>query len=135
VGKINYLELLAKAERQSANRSSPLPAGEYDAAVTGAKFAISKAGNPYYQVELTVVSGEHKGRKAWKALTLTPASARLFFDQMAVLGLDEEFFDRVSSEPDAEERVCAELVGATCRFIAKDSATDYTEVRTLKAAA
>lgn len=49
----------------------PLPAGWYPVIISDSEMKPTKAGNgQYLQLELTVIEGEHEGRKTWDRLNL-----------------------------------------------------------------
>jgi hypothetical protein len=110
----------AALARDAAKGAEPIPAEEYDAEVTSAKYSISKNGNGMYNVGFTVSSGAYRGRKVFTRLVLSlenPASVSFFFGKMAALGLDAAYF--ASPEGHDTDNVCASLLGKVARIKVK----------------
>lgn len=98
---------------------SPVPVGEYDAVVSGAEFKTSSNGNPMYNVEFTITdSGEAKGRKAWRNITITERSVGMALDQLIALGTSQEAVAESLIEGNdlGKATVCADLVDTPCRI-------------------
>jgi hypothetical protein len=130
---------MAKQAEQERVPLPPIPEGAYHAVVTAATHRTSKAGNDSYKVEFTVKSGDYKGRKASKYLTLTERSRAVFFREMDTLGLDVEFWAEIDDEDDPETIVCAELIGARTKLVIGEPKwygdKPQTNVKSLKRAA
>jgi hypothetical protein len=80
---------LARAfeEAEVAGDMLPLPRGTYRCRVTGGELVTSKGGTPGYLLTFTVDDGEHKGRKLWHNVWLTPAAMPMAKRDLAKLGV------------------------------------------------
>lgn len=59
------------ADHQPMGDRSPLPNGDYLVAITASEVKQTKRGDGrYLQLEMSVVDGQHKGRKLWVRLNL-----------------------------------------------------------------
>ena len=109
MASVNYGELAKTANKDF----EPLPPDIYAVEVSGAEHKVSKNGNPFYALTLSVSDGPHKGRKLWTNVTLNaanPGSVGYFFGTMRNLGLDADFFAGLPDE-DSEAVICQALVG------------------------
>jgi hypothetical protein len=84
-------DTLAKTwgETEAASDYTPLPRGEYNAVVVSGELHTAKTGTPGYKLTLEVTDGEHKGRKIWLDLWLTPAAIPLTKRDLAKLDITE----------------------------------------------
>jgi hypothetical protein len=80
----------AEVEPAKSRDYGPLPAGPYDAEITGAEVKTTKAGNgQYLEVENTVISPEqYAGRKVWARINLAnpnPEAERIGREELSAL--------------------------------------------------
>ncbi len=116
--KVSEMTTRTIGELQGIAASSsyaPLPADSYAVEVTGADF-VSKVGkNPYFKVEFTVVEGAYARRKVWTNIVLgeSEGSIGYFFNKLAKLGLDSEFWNNHPNAAidDIAPEVCQRLIG------------------------
>ena len=80
---------LARAfdEAEAADDMRPLPAGTYRCRLTSGELTAAKSGTPGYATTFTVADGEHKGRKLWHTVWLTPAAMPLAKRDLLKLGI------------------------------------------------
>ena len=90
----------------------PIPAGRYDAVLTGFKLQKSKAGGDYVSLEFTVDDPEFGGRKAWQNNSLQSQALWALKRNCISLGAEP---DDLSGAVDIEE-VLGDLVGNDCRL-------------------
>jgi hypothetical protein len=75
------------AETEAAGDMLPLPRDDYRCRITDGELVTSKGGTPGYTLTFTVDAGEHKGRKLWHTLWLTPAALPMTKRDLAKLGV------------------------------------------------
>ena len=75
------------AAAEAAGDLSPLPRGTYPRRLTDGELVTSKGGTPGYAVTFVVDEGEHKGRKLWHSLWLTPAALPMTKRDLGKLGV------------------------------------------------
>ena len=75
------------AEAEAAGDMLPLPRGTYRCRVTDGELVTSRGGTPGYAVTFTVDDGEHKGRKLWHTVWLTPAAMPMTKRDLAKFGV------------------------------------------------
>jgi hypothetical protein len=97
-----------------------LPDGDYNVMVTEAECTKTSNGKPMYKVKMRVIDGPKKDRPIWSNFTLSaesPVALRIFFQQMAQLGLTADYFaanphpDQVAR--DLVNRMATVTLGAT----------------------
>lgn len=77
--------------------------GTFIAAIVSAEAKTNSKGNPMWKCKWQIQVGTYAGRPIYQNFNLTPespAALKMFFGQMAVLGLGADFFDREPSEED-----------------------------------
>lgn len=140
MARLGYADLAAKA-KQSGYGNEPLPKGEYSAVVTGAKFGQSKGGdNPgsdQFTVEFTVTEkGDLKGRKAWLYLTKTEKAIGMYFQRLAILGIDDAYLADIDDDDEGDAIVCADLIDAECTLVCdvprEYNGTPRTQIKNIK---
>jgi hypothetical protein len=101
--------------KKADNTFKPLPADDYDFVISKAEAAKTKDGlKDKLRLQAKVISGEYARKVVFVDMTLSWESAQamsIFFRQMKVLGLDEDYF---AAEP-SMEKVAADLVGRVFR--------------------
>ena len=89
MGQVHYGEL-AKSATKGAE---PIAVGgPYNFEVTGAEHSVSKSGNRWHKLEVTVIDGPLKGKKAWPGVTFKKDNPGTFFGQFRALGIGDAFF-------------------------------------------
>jgi hypothetical protein len=79
-------------ETEVAGDLAPLPRGTYRCRVTGGELVTSKSGTPGFALTFTVDDGEHRGRRLWHNVWLTPAAmpmAKRDLGKLGVTSLDQ----------------------------------------------
>jgi hypothetical protein len=74
-------------EAEAAGELTTLPKGEYRCLVASGELVESKSGTPGYSLTFAVLDGEHKSRKVWHKLWLTPAALPLTKRDLGKLGV------------------------------------------------
>ena len=74
-------------EAEAAGDMLPLPRGEYRCRVIDGELVESKSGTPGYSLTFTVDDGEHKSRRLWHTLWLTPAALPMTKRDLLKLGV------------------------------------------------
>lgn len=91
--------------------------GWFTATIVEGSAVRNSKNNPMIKAKLKINGGEYDGRPIWNNFNITPDSPgalRMFFGQMDILGLDENFFDNM---PDFGDHPEADLAAAA--FIAQ----------------
>jgi hypothetical protein len=73
-------------EAEAAGDMLPLPRGTYRCRITDGELVTSKSGTPGYSLTFTVDDGEHKSRRLWHTLWLTPAALPMTKRDLLKLG-------------------------------------------------
>ena len=71
----------------AAGEYAPLPKGQYHAVITNGQLFTARTGTPGYKLTFEVLDGDHKGRKFWHDLWLTPAAMSHAKRDLAKLGI------------------------------------------------
>lgn len=66
---------------------TPIPPGRYHCILRKGELTASRSGTPSYKLTLEVESGEHKGRRLWHDVWLTPASKAIAKRDLQKLGI------------------------------------------------
>lgn len=127
---IKMANVASEGVETSSNDFSPVPAGEYVAAVTGAKGPIaSKRANPsnpsefgqYINIEFTITEGQYANRKIWSnnnvlvyPRTLSEEDIKKAQQAMAMGAKEREILLSVMGKTAIEQ--AEELIGATVRI-------------------
>jgi hypothetical protein len=74
-------------EAEAAGDMLPLPRGTYRCRITDGELVTSKSGTPGYSLTFTVDDGEHKSRRLWHTLWLTPAALPMTKRDLLKLGV------------------------------------------------
>jgi len=74
-------------EAEAAGDMMPLPRGTYRCRITDGELVTSKSGTPGYSLTFTVDDGEHKSRRLWHTLWLTPAALPMTKRDLLKLGV------------------------------------------------
>lgn len=88
--------------------------GEFLGVLDNMKAGKSQNGNDYVKGVVKITAGPYAGRSIPVNFTLTEKSMGLFFQNMADLGLGEEFFNGIDGQ--GMEPVAAALNGVTAEF-------------------
>ncbi len=94
------MELDWSALSKEAASAGVLPEGEYNTIVVDSTAATSSTGKPMIKVKFRVTDGPHKDKPIWNQFVVSPESPialRIFFQHMAALGLDANFFGQQPS--------------------------------------
>ncbi len=75
------------SEAEAAPEYAPIPKGTYIAEVSSGELTNSGTGTPGYTVGFTISDGEHKGRRVWHTLWLTPAAMPMTKRDLAKFGI------------------------------------------------
>src|SRR6266446_5449687 len=92
-----------------------VPSGDYDVFVKEADTVQSGSGKPMFKVKFVIENGPQAGRSLTNNFTVStenPNALRWFFQHMAAMGLDRNFF---SSGP-SMDAVTSALVNRRCRI-------------------
>lgn len=84
--------------------------GDFSFVVDSAEPALTQGGKDMIKCKMIVESGPFAGRAIWHNFTISPESSaamRIFFSQMAVLGLGAKYWDKYPDAP--MEQVAAAL--------------------------
>jgi hypothetical protein len=96
------MEIDWSALQQTAKAGSAMPDGDYDAIIVEATATTSSNGKPMIKTKWRIIGGPYEKRAVSSNFTISAESSvalRIFFDQMALLGLDTDFF-AASPKPD-----------------------------------
>ena len=74
-------------EAEVAGDLAPLPRGTYRCRLTGGELTTAKSGTPGFALTFSVDDGEHKGRKLWHNVWLTPAALPLAKRDLGKIGI------------------------------------------------
>lgn len=74
-------------ETEAAPEFAPIPKGTYSAEVSTGELTNSGTGTPGFTLGFTISDGEHKGRRLWHTLWLTPAAMPMTKRDLAKLGI------------------------------------------------
>lgn len=91
----------------------PIPPGPYTVEVCKAELTTSSTQKPMIRAQLKILGGPHNGRIVFDQYTLSAGNPRalgFYFDTMAALGLNREYF---ASNP-SMEAVAQTLLGRQC---------------------
>lgn len=83
------------ALQQEAKAAAAMPEGEYALIITDSTATTTSNGKPMIKVKCRVFEGPHAKKIVWNNFTISaesPVALKIFFQQMAVLGLDANFF-------------------------------------------
>jgi len=75
--------------QQADDFGTPLPAGKYTCVWRKGELATSKKGTPSYKLTFEIEDGEHKGRKLWHDIWLTPPARTIAKRELLKLGIDD----------------------------------------------
>lgn len=101
-------------QQQAASAAASIPIGWYDMTIVAAEYKTASTGKPMYKCQFQIESGPQQGRKVTNNFNVTvdnPAALRIFFRQMAALGLDQTFF----AQNPPPELVAQSLLGKRAR--------------------
>jgi hypothetical protein len=82
-------------QQQAAQAMAAIPAGDYDMVVSACQYVTSSTGKPMYKTTMRVETGPLAGKSFINNFVLSgdnPNALRMFFRQLATLGLDANFF-------------------------------------------
>jgi hypothetical protein len=105
-------------QQQAAQATAAIPAGDYDMVVSACQYVTSSTGKPMYKTTMRVETGSFAGKSFINNFVLSgdnPNALRMFFRQLATLGLDANFF---ASNP-TPETVANALVNRRARVSLK----------------
>lgn len=91
----------------------PLPPGDYDVEIVKSEAKQSSSGKTMFAVQMKVLNGPNANRVVWNQFVVSPENPNAlsyFFQHMAILGLDAQFF--AANPPEAT--VASALVGRRC---------------------
>lgn len=74
-------------EAQAAEEYAPLPKGIYTAEISSSELTSSTAGKPGFVLGFVVGDGEHKGRRIWHTLWLTPPAMPMTKRDLQKIGI------------------------------------------------
>lgn len=122
VDGITWDELLEQAGDDVADSFDPLPEANYDLEIVEAVYKTSTTGKDMWKVQARVLGGQFNNRRIFDQLVLSrenQVAVRIFFQSMAVLGLNREYF---RSNP-SNEQIATALKGR--RFVGKVTQRPY----------
>lgn len=93
-----------------------LPPGEYEAETVKADHKVAQSGKDMWSVRFKITTGPYANKPVWNNFTLAkenPNALGVFFRQMAIFGLDGEFF---GMNPSNEQVADALGGGKKCRL-------------------
>lgn len=97
-----------------------LTGGPFDGRITEAQAGKSSNDNDQIVFTVQIEGGPNHGHTTRDQATLSDAAATMFFEKMAMLGFDGEFFAPKNPPagwtPPSLEDVAREMVGRPCRF-------------------
>lgn len=70
-----------------ADDFGPLPGGTYNCRLTSGELRQARTGTPEYVLTFRVLDGDHKGRRVWHSLYLTPAALPMAKRDLKRLGV------------------------------------------------
>lgn len=112
---VNFTQVLKDAKSASFEA---LPVGDYDVEVEKADSVTSSNGRPMVKVTFKVIVGPHTNRKIINNYVLVvdnPTALAIFFRNMKVLGLGDEFFAALGASGTLDP-VAQALVGRRARL-------------------
>lgn len=89
--------------------------GLFVATIIECTWKPNSKGNPMWKCKWQIQADQYTGRPIWNNMNLTPdspAALKMFFGQMAVIGLGADFFDRNPSE----DEIANALIGRTAEI-------------------
>ena len=122
VDGITWDELLDQAGDEVTDTFEPLPESNYDLEVVEATYKPSTTGKDMWKIQAKVLGGTYNNRRIFDQLVLSrenQVAVRIFFQSMAVLGLNRDYF---RSNP-SNEQIAVALKGR--RFVGKVTQKTY----------
>ena len=96
----------------------PLPAGTYEARMTGQELKDSQSSEyQYHSIEFTIDEGEYADRKLWDNYSLNPKSLFAMKRTLVALGAPQDDLSE-DSEKESEE-LWEDRIGEPCRLVVK----------------
>ena len=90
--------------------------GWFDGRVTKAEATVAQSGNEMINMDIQIEGGPNHGRTFRDRAVLSPNSMKMFFQKMAALGLEGDFFTPADGSTPTLEQTARELIGRPVQF-------------------